>query len=95
MIVEYLRYTIPAEQQDAFIRDYAAAKEPLLRSPYALAFDMSRCAEDPSKFILRIEWSSAEDHMKRFRASEEFRVFFGHIRAYVGMIDEMRHYTPC
>jgi hypothetical protein len=47
MIVEYLRYTIPSAQQDAFIRDYAAAKEPLLRSPYALAFDMSRCAEDP------------------------------------------------
>ena len=33
MIVEYLRFTISAMQQDAFIRDYVAAKEPLLRTP--------------------------------------------------------------
>jgi len=32
MIVEYLRYTIPTAQQGDFIRDYTAAKEPLLAS---------------------------------------------------------------
>jgi heme-degrading monooxygenase HmoA len=94
MIVEYIRYTVPAERQDAFIRDYAAAKEPLMRSSYAKAFDMCQCVEDPSKFVVRIEWTSADDHMKGFRSSEEFKGFFTHIRAYVGMIDEMRHYTP-
>lgn len=92
MIVEYLRYTIPADKQTDFIRNYSAAREPLLRSPYALAFEMCQCSEDPSQFILRIEWTSADDHLKKFRGSAEFREFFGHIQPYLGMIDEMRHY---
>lgn len=92
MIVEYLRYTIPAERQDHFIRDYTNAKEPLLRSPYARSFEMCQCVEDPTQFILRIEWTSAEDHLNRFRGSDEFNAFFGHIRPYLQSIDEMRHY---
>ena len=92
MIDENLRYSIPEAQQAAFIRDYRAARDPLMQSPHALAFDLCRCTEDPAAFILRIEWSSAEDHLQKFRASPEFRAFFAHIRPYLGMIDEMRHY---
>ena len=94
MIVEYLRYAVPAEQGEAFVRDYQAASEPLLRSPFALCYDLCRCIDDPTQFIVRIEWTSAADHMDRFRSSPEFREFFAHIRPYVGMIVEMRHYTP-
>ena len=92
MIVEYLRYTVPVDRQSDFVRDYVAAREPLLRSPYARAFEICRCTEDPSRFILRIEWTSAEDHLKGFRGSPEFREFFTHVQPYVGLIDEMRHY---
>ncbi len=94
MIVEYLRYTVPADRQADFVRDYAAAREPLLRSPYARHFEICQCAEDSSRFILRIEWTSAEDHLTKFRGSAEFREFFRHVRPYVGMIEEMRHYEP-
>ena len=45
-----------------------------------------------AQFILRIEWTSAEDHMQKFRKSEEFRAFFAHIRPYLKDISEMRHY---
>ena len=92
MIVEYIRYTIPDEHQAGFIADYTAAREPLLRSPYALSFDLSQCTEDPSRFIIRIEWTSADDHMVRFRGSPEFCEFFQHIRPYIDRIDEIRHY---
>ena len=92
MTVEYLRYAVPADRQADFIRDYTAAREPLLQSPYAREFEMCQCIEDPSQFILRILWTSAEDHLQKFRASPEFRAFFGHIRPYLGMIVEMRHY---
>ena len=94
MIVEYLRYEIDAARQEAFIADYQAASKPLLASPYAVSFDMSQCAEDPSQFIIRITWTSAEDHLQRFRGSDDFRAFFGKVRAYVGDILEMRHYIP-
>jgi heme-degrading monooxygenase HmoA len=92
MTVEYLRYTVPAEHQAAFIRDYTAAKDPLLQSAYATDCDICQCVEDPSQFIVRIGWTSAEDHLQKFRASAEFRAFFALVRPYVGMITEMRHY---
>jgi quinol monooxygenase YgiN len=92
MIVEYLRYTIDTARQQDFIADYAAGSKELMASEHALSFDMCQCVEDPSQFILRIEWSSAEDHLKKFRGSPEFRAFFAHIKPYLEDINEMRHY---
>jgi heme-degrading monooxygenase HmoA len=92
MIVEYLRYTVPGERQAEFLAAYTAAREPLLQSPHAQAFELCQCVEDPSQFILRIQWTSAEDHLQKFRASPEFRAFLGHVRPYLPMIVEMRHY---
>jgi heme-degrading monooxygenase HmoA len=94
MIVEYLRYSIPEDRQDAFIKNYDAARGPLMRSPHAKGFDLCQCVEDKTQFILRIEWTSVEDHLNGFRKSPEFQEFFGHIRHYVSAIDEMRHYAP-
>ena len=94
MIREYLRYQIDADRRDAFIAAYRAGAGPLLASPYALAFDMAQCVEDPTQFILRIDWTSAEDHLKIFRGSDEFQAFFAHVKPYVGDIVEMRHYSP-
>jgi hypothetical protein len=94
MIIEYLRYTNPAERQDEFIRDYTCAKEPLLRSPYAVPLTCASVSRIPTQFILRIEWTSTEDHLKRFRGNGEFKEFLGLIRPYPQNIDEMRHYEP-
>lgn len=92
MIVEYLRYTIDDSRQSDFIRDYNDGAVHLTQSEYCEAFEFCQCVEDPSKFIIRIQWSSADDHMKRFRGSQEFKSFFTHIRHYLDDIDEMRHY---
>jgi quinol monooxygenase YgiN len=63
-------------------------------SPYAHSFELSQSVDDKTQFILRFEWTSAEDHMKGFREIPEFQEFFGHIRPYLSAITEMRHYTP-
>ena len=94
MIVEYIRYAIPAERQEAFERGYGAAEAPLAASPHCLGYELSRCAEDPTQYVLRIEWDSAEGHMQGFRRSPEFRSFFAAVRPFVDDIAEMRHYTP-
>ena len=93
MIVEYIRYSVDASRQDAFIDAYTEGAAPLLASEYCLSYELCRCEEDPSRFIVRLEWTSASDHMERFRASDEFRAFLAHVKPYIGDIDEMRHYT--
>ncbi len=92
MIVEYLRYTIDETRQKNFISDYKKASVPLLKSVYCESYEFCQCVEDPSKFIIRIQWTSAEDHLKGFRGSDEFKEFLPLIRPYIENIDEMRHY---
>jgi quinol monooxygenase YgiN len=92
MIVEYIRYVLPSAEAEQFERDYALAGKSLDASPHCLAYELSRCEEEPGSYILRIEWDSLEGHMQGFRGSEAFRSFFSAIKPYVNRIQEMRHY---
>ena len=93
MTVEYLRYTVDASRQGAFVDAYVASADALMASPWCRSFELCRCDEDPATYVVRIEWTSAEDHLQRFRRSEAFRSFFARVGPYVDDIDEMRHYT--
>ena len=92
MIVEYIRYAIPAERAAAFEAGYAAAQAALDASPHCLGWELSRCTEEPTSYILRIEWDSADGHLQGFRRGPHFREFFAAIRPFVNDIQEMRHY---
>ncbi len=90
MIVEYIRYRVPAAEE--FEAAYRRAVVPLGRSPQCLDYELSRSAEEPECYILRIAWTSARGHLEGFRKSEHFKEFFAEISPYVSNIEEMRHY---
>lgn len=92
MIVEYTRYKIPADQQETFERAYGEAAASLAASQHCERYELTRCSEDPSQYVLRIEWDSAEGHLQGFRGSPEFRVFLGAVQPFFNDIEEMRHY---
>jgi hemoglobin len=92
MIVEYIRYRIPADRSAEFEAAYARAAVPLARAPQCVDFELSRCVDEPESYILRIVWTSATDHLSGFRGGEHFAAFFAEIRPYVAAIEEMRHY---
>lgn len=92
MINEYIRYTIPAERADAFLDAYRDAQQHLRGSPHCLGYDLARCAEDPTRFILRIEWDSPDGHLRGFRGSPAFQPFVRAVRPFIEAIEEMRHY---
>jgi quinol monooxygenase YgiN len=91
MIVEYIRYEIT--EPEPFLRGYEAARAALDTSPHCLSYELSRCTEEPTSFILRIEWDSADGHLHGFRKSAEFAVFLGAVRPFIENIREMRHYA--
>ena len=91
MIVEYIRYRIPADGAD-FEAAYARAAGPLSRAPQCVEYELTRCSEDPESYVLRIIWTSAEDHIQGFRRSPLFGEFFAEIKPYLAMVEEMRHY---
>ncbi len=94
MIVEYIRYALTEHDGDELVAAYQRAQEELRASPNALAWELSRCADDPSAYVLRIEWDSADGHMSGFRKGPQFTGFLAAIRPFIGEIAEMRHYEP-
>jgi hemoglobin len=96
MIVEYIRYRIPADRAEGFEAAYARAAASLAAAPQCVDYELARCIDEPDQYTLHITWTSAEDHLEGFRGGEHFPTFFAEVKPYVGDILEMRHYerTP-
>lgn len=92
MVVEYIRYKIPSKDIQAFETDYGVAAEALEVSDHCGGYELSRCLDEPGRYVLRIEWDSVDGHMQGFRNSDAFRNFFSAIKPYVSQIEEMQHY---
>jgi hemoglobin len=92
MIVEYIRYRIPAERTEDFEAAYARAAGSLAEAPQCTEYELSRCADEPESYILRVGWTSAQDHLEGFRGGPLFKDFLAEIRPYITDIEEMRHY---
>lgn len=94
MVVEYIRYKVALEQREAFIQCYENASAQLDASEYCKAYELTECEEEAGQFILRIEWTSTEEHLNGFRKSSIFSAFFANVKPFFNNIQEMRHYKP-
>ena len=92
MIVEYVRYRVDEADEAAFLADYARAALVLERAPQCVDYELSRSVDEPACHVLRIGWTSAEDHLQGFRGGELFPEFLAAIRPSVVNIEEMRQY---
>ncbi|GAA2007016.1 group II truncated hemoglobin [Catenulispora subtropica] len=92
MIVEYIRYHIPADRAADFEAAYGRAAASLAAAPQCVDYELSRSVDEPESYVLRITWNSAKDHLEGFRGGEHFPAFFTEIKPYVSDIQEMRHY---
>jgi len=92
MTIEYIRYKVTPEQREAFIQSYKNASEQLDASEFCKAYELTECEEEAGQFILRIEWTSSEEHISGFRKSAVFPAFFANVKPFFDNIQEMRHY---
>ena len=94
MTVEYVRYRIPVEKAARFEADYREAVPFLQASAFCLGCELTKCEEEADRYILRIEWTSMQDHLQGFRTSEAFQGFLPHVREWIDHLEEMQHYQP-
>jgi quinol monooxygenase YgiN len=93
VVVEYIRYTIDDARAETFDEAYRRAADALEASEHCKHYEVSRCSEDPTQHVVRIEWDSEEGHLSGFRKSPEFGTFFSAVQPFVRDIEEMRHYN--
>lgn len=92
MIIEYIRYQVPANRHAEFIAAYRSAHDELTASPHCVRSEFSQGVEEPDNFIVRIEWDSIEGHEQGFRRSAAFGPFFAKVKPFFSNIREMKHY---
>ena len=92
MIVEYVHYHLTHSEPEAFEAAYARAARSLDASPQCLAYELSRCHEEPRRYVLRIEWESLEAHEVGFRKGPCFPGFLAEVRPFIAEIEHMKHY---
>ena len=92
MVIEYIRYQVPADRHADFLDAYRSAQHELDASPHCVRHEVSQGVEEPENFVVRIEWDSLEGHEKGFRTSPEFGPFFAKVKPFFANIREMKHY---
>jgi quinol monooxygenase YgiN len=94
MVVEYIRYQVPAARHGEFEGAYTTAAAALRDSQHCHAYEVSHGIEDPDNYVVRIEWDSLDGHEQGFRKSLGFAPFFAAVKPFFEQIEEMRHYEP-
>jgi heme-degrading monooxygenase HmoA len=94
MVVEYIRYRVPAERQREFEEAWSNARAALDEAPECLSYEVAHGVEEPERYVVRIEWSSVQAHEQGFRRSAGFGPFFAAVKPFFEQIEEMRHYEP-
>jgi len=92
VIIEYVRYDLPADRRAPFEAAYARVGGILTASPHCLGWDLRRSVEEPGHYVVRIEWDSLDGHVRGFRESAPFQTFFGELSAFAGFRQEMAHF---
>ena len=75
MIVEIARLKIDPEEAEAFHAAVAQCAPRFQRAVGCRAMSLEREVEDSSRYYLRVEWATLENHLDDFRSSEDFQTW--------------------
>ncbi|HZG22952.1 MAG TPA: antibiotic biosynthesis monooxygenase [Chitinophagaceae bacterium] len=92
--VEIIRYNIPGASHASFEQAYTMGGKLLEASPYCTGYHINKGDDEPDNYIVTIYWTSKDDHLTKFRTSEQFTGFFKFVKPFFNNIQEMKHYHP-
>jgi len=94
MIVELAQITITAGREAEFEAVFPKAIVVLAASKGYLAHELRRSVESPSRYALRVEWATLEDHTVGFRGSPAFAQWRGYIGSFFAQAPVVEHFQP-
>ena len=94
MIVELAQLTIIAGREAEFESVFQTAISAATGSPGYLAHELRRSIESPSRYVLRIEWATLEDHTVGFRGSPAFTRWRAQVGPFFATAPVVEHFAP-
>ncbi|MBW1843774.1 MAG: antibiotic biosynthesis monooxygenase [Deltaproteobacteria bacterium] len=92
MILEVAILDVVPGQESGFQRSFLEAQELLSSMPGCISHELKRCIENPSRYVLLVNWEKLEDHTVGFRGSPQYQEWKKLLHHYYDPFPEVEHY---
>ncbi|MBC7399520.1 MAG: antibiotic biosynthesis monooxygenase [Mucilaginibacter sp.] len=92
MILEVAILNIIPGKEPQFEKDFAIAGQYISAIKGYIKHSLSKCIEQPNKYILLVEWDTLEDHTIGFRQSTEYQEWKKLLHHYYDPFPVVEHY---
>jgi heme-degrading monooxygenase HmoA len=92
MILEVAVLNVIPGQEDEFLRAFSKAQEIISKMAGYISHQLKRCVENPSQFILLVEWEKLADHTEGFRKSDEYQEWKRLLHHFYDPFPKVEHY---
>lgn len=79
-------------REKQFEADFATAGQYISQTPGYIKHSLSKCMEQPDKYILLVEWETLEDHTEGFRQSAQYQEWKRLLHHYYDPFPVVEHY---
>jgi heme-degrading monooxygenase HmoA len=94
VITEHAVLNVIPGQEDEFIATMERAKSLIAASPGFGSLRVERGLENPSTFLLLVEWDSLEAHTEGFRGSEAYQQWRSLLHHFYDPFPVVEHFKP-
>jgi heme-degrading monooxygenase HmoA len=83
---------IPGQEAD-FETAFAEAQAIIASMPGYIRHSLHRCVENPSHYLLQVDWETLEDHTVGFRGSPEYQQWKALLHHFYDPFPTVEHFT--
>ena len=94
MIREHAILDVIPGEEARFEQAFAEAKSIIASMPGFAALTLDRCVEQPTRYLLLVEWERLEDHTEGFRGSPEYEQWRALLHHFYEPFPVVDHYEP-
>jgi len=93
MILESAILYVKPELQEQFEKDFQIAGQYISSIKGYIKHSLSKCIEQPNKYLLLVKWETLEDHTIGFRESPQYLEWKKLLHHYYDPFPIVEHYT--
>ncbi|MFM2587333.1 antibiotic biosynthesis monooxygenase family protein [Vibrio sp. TBV020] len=94
MILEVAILDVKPNLEEEFEQNFAKAQAIISSMSGYVSHQLQRCIENPSRYILLVNWQTLEDHEQGFRQSAEYQEWKALLHHFYDPFPTVEHYQP-
>lgn len=94
MILEHALLQVVGGRETEFEDAFGVASSIISAMPGFRSLRLERCVEDPSRYLLLVEWERLADHNEGFRGSPEYQQWKDLLHHFYDPFPVVEHYEP-